>query len=300
MNLVSFLEILDDINGEISQVGDGNAYTRLLLLPRKHKIAKICYKNYDLWEQNLTNLQLISNQLKAECFPELVLPDQLVEYSGNIVGYIMPYVEGTTLDKILHSMGNATHCILSVFDQLASVINRLPANIHLGDLHSKNVIVTNNGNVYVIDVDGFSVDNGFTMTCPLCFNDSISNQLPQNKYFNDDKTVKIGTNTDIYCLIEMLLSWVFDEMNPLQFSEKRWGLFLDYLSIKGISKQVVNMIKRLRTEEDNYLIESSFVCFEKIKDSISYDDYLTVAGLRVEENKHKEYINKVIEENRNG
>lgn len=298
MNIVSFLEILDDINGEISQAGNWNAYTRLLLLPQKQQIAKICYKNYDVWKRNITNLKLISNQLKSEDFPELVLPNELVEHNGNIVGYIMPYVEGITLGKILQSKGSNTHCILSVFDQLASVINRLPANIHIGDLHSQNVIVSNNGNAHVIDVDGFSADNGFTMTCPLCFNNIISNQLPQNKYFNDDKSVKIGINTDIYCLIEIFFTWMFDGINPLHFSESKWKLFIEYLRVKGIQKQVLNMIERLRSEEGNYLIESPFASFGNQLSNISYDDYLSIMGIQSEEKIYAKYINRIIEESR--
>ena len=149
-------------------------------------------------------------------------------------------------------------------------------------------------------LDGFSVSNGFMMTCPLYYDNSKENILPRNKYFNKDGSVKIGKNTDIYLLIEMILSWLFNEINPLLFSKRRWKLFLEYLSAKGIPKQVVNMIERLRTEENNYLIDSPFICFEKLKSSISYKDYVAVMKLSTEENRHIKYINKVIEENKNG
>ena len=276
MKVVPFLDILDDINGEISQTGNLNAYTRLLLLPHKRQIAKVCYTNYDVWERNLANLKLISDQLHSDDFLELVLPTELIEYEGNIVGYLMPYVEGVTFDEILQNREIPRHIILNIFDQLALVINKLPTNIYLGDLHPKNVIVTNDGKVHLIDVDGFSVSNGFMMTCPLYYDNSKENILPRDKYFNKDGSVKIGKNTDIYLLIEMILSWIFNEINPLLFSRRRWRLFLEYLSVKGIPKQVVNMIERLRGEENNYLIDSPFICFEKLKSSISYKDYLVL------------------------
>ena len=300
MKVVPFLDILDDINGEISQTGNLNAYTRLLLLPHKRQIAKVCYTNYDVWERNLANLKLISDQLHSDDFLELVLPTELIEYDGNIVGYLMPYVEGVTFDKILQNQEIPRHIILNIFDQLALVINKLPINIYLGDLHPKNVIVTNDGKVHLIDVDGFSVSNGFMMTCPLYYDNSKENILPRDKYFNKDGSVKIGKNTDIYLLIEMILSWIFNEINPLLFSRRRWRLFLEYLSAKGIPKQVVNMIERLRGEENNYLIDSPFICFEKLKSSISYKDYVAVMKLSTEESRHIKYINKVIEENKNG
>ena len=161
MKVVPFLDILDNINGEISQTGNLNAYTRLLLLPHKRQVAKVCYTNYDVWERNLANLKLISDQLHSDDFLELVLPTELIEYDGNIVGYLMPYVEGVTFDEILQNREIPRHIILNIFDQLALVINKLPTNIYLGDLHPKNVIVTNDGKVHLIDVDGFSVSNGF-------------------------------------------------------------------------------------------------------------------------------------------
>ena len=253
-----------------------------------------------MWERNLANLKLISDQLHSDDFLELVLPTELIEYDGHIVGYLMPYVEGVTFDEILQNQEIPRHIILNIFDQLAIVINKLPTNIYLGDLHSKNVIVTNDGKVHLIDVDGFSVSNGFMMTCPLYYDNSKENILPRDKYFNKDGSVKIGKNTDIYLLIEMILSWIFNEINPLLFSKRRWKLFLEYLSVKGIPKQVVNMIERLRGEENNYLIDSPFICFEKLKSSISYKDYVAVMKLSTEENRHIKYINKVIEENKNG
>ena len=300
MKVVPFLDILDDINGEISQTGNLNAYTRLLLLPHKRQVAKVCYTNYDVWERNLANLKLISDQLHSDDFLELVLPTELIEYNGNIVGYLMPYVEGVTFDEILQNRKIPKDIILNIFDQLALVINKLPTNIYLGDLHPKNVIVTNDGKVHLIDVDGFSVSNGFMMTCPLYYDKSKENILPRDKYFNKDGSVKIGKNTDIYLLIEMILTWIFNEINPLLFSKRRWRLFLEYLSAKGIPKQVVNMIERLRGEENNYLIDSPFICFEKLKSSISYKDYVAEMKLSTEENRHIKYINKVIEENKNG
>ena len=68
MKVVPFLDILDDINGEISQTGNLNAYTRLLLLPNKRQVAKVCYTNYDVWERNLANLKLISDQLHSRFY----------------------------------------------------------------------------------------------------------------------------------------------------------------------------------------------------------------------------------------
>lgn len=300
LDIIPLFDIFESVDGEISQDGNTNAYSKLLLLSQCGHVAKVCYKEYDLWNKNFTNLELICKQVNVKDFPEIVFPTHLLEHKGNIIGYLMPYIDGKTFDKILFNREISKQRVLFVFDKLSSIIRRLPNNIHLGDLHAKNIIVANNGNVFLIDVDGFSVDNGYHLTCPLDYDtDHFDNSL-KSKYFNEDSTIKIGRNTDIYCLLEMFLIWLLNGINPLRFSKRRWALFLEYLLIKGIPHQVVVMFDRMLKEGDNYLIHSPFSHFDGIIDSLSYRDYLSIMGIQAEEDQYLNYINKIIEENKNG
>lgn len=296
---VSIFSILEDIDGEISQTDNLNAYSRLLLLSKQNKVAKICYKDYDLWSKNLKNLNLICTQLTTTNFPEIIFPTHLIEYEDKTVGYLMPYIEGETFDKLLLHNKLSPQKILMIFDQLASVICRLPNNIHLGDLHAKNIIISNNNNAFLIDIDGFSIDNGYSLTCPLDFS-SCNNCLPKTKYLNKDNTIKISKNTDILCLLEMFFIWLLKGVNPLRFSNRRFSLFLEYLFIRGVPKQVIDMFDMITKDEDNYLIYSSFKCFNNLLDKISYKDYLVVMNINDEENYYLNYINNIIKENKNG
>jgi len=300
LDLIPISNILVDITGEISQTDNLNAYTRLFLLSKQNQVAKVCYKDYDLWIKNLHNLLLICNQITTRELPELVLPTSLIEYEGKIVGYLMPYIEGETLDKILLEHTIPTKKVLELFDKVAAIICRLPNNIHIGDLHSKNIVVSNDGNVFLIDVDGFSVDNGCTLTCPLNYSCSYYDNIPKNKYFNQDQTVKISQNTDIFCLLELFFVWLLNGFNPLRFSKMRFSLFLEYLIVKGIPKQVIDMIDRISKNEDNFLICSPFSYFDALLDDISYEDYLMVMELQEQEKQYISYINNIIEENENG
>lgn len=298
LDLISIHKIIEAVDGEISQEGNLNAYTKLLLLPKYKQVAKICYKDWDLWHKNIANLKLICNQICSTDFLEIVFPTALLEHKGDAVGYLMPYIEGNTLDEIINCNLKSPRDILIIFDRVASVIQRLPNNIHLGDLHSRNVIVTNDNNIHLIDIDGFSVDEGYSMTCPFNLDRNIFDILP-SKYFINDNSVKIGKNTDIYCLSEIFFCWLFDGLSPFMFSNRRFSLFLEYLTIKGIPQDVVDMFGRVREKEENYLIPSPFINFDGILDSISYEDYLCVMNLEEEENKYNEYINQLIGESKN-
>ena len=295
LDVISIYEIYDAVDGEISQKGNINAYSKILLLPKQKQVAKVCYKNWDLWHKNLTNLKLICNQISPQDFPEIVFPTGLLEHKGDIVGYLMPYIEGNTLFEVMDCKLFSTRDILMIFNRIASVIQRLPKNIHLGDLHPGNIIVSNDGNISLIDIDGFSVDEGYSMTCPLCIED-----LPLLKYLNNDNSVKIGENTDIYCLLHIFLNWLFDEINPFMFSNRRFSLFLEYLTIKGIPLHITDTFKRIKESEENYLIPSLFTYFVGVLDNISYDDFLCVMGIQEEENRYEQYINQIIKENLNG
>lgn len=300
MDLVSLSSIINEIDGEISQAGNLNAYSRLFLLPGKKQVAKVCYKDFDLWHKNMFNLKLIYEQLVALDFPEIVFPTQLLEHNSDIVGYLMPYIEGMSFDEILLQQTASKKIILFVFDQVASVICKLPSNIHLGDLHAKNIIVSKEERVFLIDIDGFSVDNGYHLTCPLDYNSTSFNSSTQCKYFSNNRTIRISKNTDIYCLVEMFLIWLLKGINPLRFSKNKFSLFLEYLHLKGVPSQVTDMIGRISSSGENYLIQSPFICFENIVDDISYKDFLFVMGIQDEEKQYLSYIEQIIKENKNG
>ncbi len=300
LNVIPLINILEEVNGEISQVGNINAYSRLLLLPKYRQVAKVCYKEHDLWRKNLKNLELICKRIDAKDFPEIVFPTHWLEYKGNIVGYLMPYIEGKTFDTILLQREISKQKVLLLFDKLSSIIQRLPNDVHLGDLHAKNIIVTNNDDVFLIDIDGFSVDSGYHLTCPLDYDINYFDNSLKSKYFNDDFTVKIGRNTDIYCLLKIFLTWLLNDINPIRFSIRRRLLFFEYLLKKGVPYQVIDMISMAFKEDDNYLVDLPFKHFSKVIDNISYEDYLSTMDLQVEEDQYLKYINQLIEENKNG
>lgn len=299
LNLIPLLKIIKAVDGEISQAGNLNAYSRLLRLPQFGQVAKVYTSNEEQWRKNLANLELICGQISQEDIPKLTLPTALLEYQNDVVGYLMPYIEGNTLDEVISCKLKPRADIISAFNQVASVINRLPTNVHIGDLHQRNIIVSYDGKISLIDIDGFSVDNGYFLTCPMSCDRFNFETIPKHKYFRDDNTVRIGKNTDIYCLLEMFFTWILDGLSPFLFSKKRFIQFCKYLAIKGISVKTVGALNRVSEAEDNFLTHLPFEDFKSVE-SISYDDFISVMGLADNESKYHAYINKLIREARHG
>lgn len=300
MRFVSLISIIDAAQGELSQTGNLNATARLILLPQHGQVAKIYTKRKELWYKNISNLSKICQLISPNDFPEIVFPIAFIEYLNETVGYLMPFIDGNTLDEVLTSKCRTTKEILLTFSQIASVLNRLPNEIHVGDIHPNNILVDHTGNMHLIDLDGFSLDNGYLMTCPLYFDDECFKVLPLEKYFKADHSIKIGKNTDIYCLMRMFFTWLLDGFNPFQFSKHRFSLFCEYLRKKELPESAVEAVAQVRKQENNYLSPDFFLCFEPLLASFSFSDFLSVMGLVKDENMHCEYIDQIIEENRDG
>ena len=159
----TFHELITNIQGEISQQENKNAYTRLFLIGET-SVAKICCQSLDKMAKNLTNLRLICQTIEYADFPELVLPTALIEHKGITVGYVMPYIRGVCLDEAIINPHIADKIKIDWFNQLANLILKLPPFIHLGDLHGRNIIIDTNNRIRLIDVDGFPVDSGHALT----------------------------------------------------------------------------------------------------------------------------------------
>lgn len=294
--VVQLENIIAHFDQELSQEGNENAYTRLFLVRGTNNLAKICYKNERLWEKNITNLRFMCRELNPVLFPELVFPTSLIEHDGRIVGYSMPYIEGETLSERIRSRHESKFLVMRWFDQIGSLINRLPNGIYIGDLHGGNIIIDRTSHVRLIDIDGFSVERENIMTCPMHYNDFLLRNLPYEKYYNPDGSTKIGKNSDIYCWFSLIFDYLLDGLNPFHFSPRRLRMFIKYLEDKKVPVSFLAMLQQITGPQNNYITQD--ICASLIKScgSISYGDFLTSGNLSEEEDLLGRYISTIINE----
>lgn len=242
------------------------------------------------FEKNLANLDLICDRIDAAAFPELVLPTAFLEWNGCRVGYLMPYISGVCLDSALRDRRIERDAKVEWFNAIAAVILALPPCVHLGDLHGHNVLIDRQNQIHLIDIDGFSVDDGFTLICPMFYNKGMCRDLPEEKYFDEEGHVRVSMNTDIFCLFSLFLRHILDGYDPFSFSPVWLGRFFDFLETAGISAYTVEMFRQVLREEDNYLVPAPFEDFKRLKITISYKSFLRTTGLIEEERRAEVYL----------
>ena len=140
---------------------------------------------------------------------------------------------------------------LIVFAKLASVINKLPQGVYIGDLHVNNVLVDSDYEIHLIDIDGFSTENGETLSVPL--------PLPniRQKYYNKLGEPIISRNSDIYCIYRMFIDWIGSGFNLLEGKYRK--NYLSYLhKIEG-GELLTHQLRRLYHRTENIVSSEDFL-----------------------------------------
>ncbi|SCJ30468.1 Uncharacterized protein with protein kinase and helix-hairpin-helix DNA-binding domains [uncultured Eubacterium sp.] len=214
---------------------------------------KYLFKQYisfgKVTQQNINNIMHFIKRQDLKVVPELVLPKKLVfDEKKQVMGYIMDYYKKTeTLEDIFMDRNISSKNKKDVFVQLAMVLNKLPKDIFIGDLHGRNVIVDTNFKIHVIDIDGFSTSSN-QMSCPL---NNLTRLNYLKKYYLQDKLI-ISKDTDIACYMVLLLNWLA-QTSILQYSSIEIFRYLNFLEKQQIPQGIIKMMKRIFDEEHNFI-----------------------------------------------
>lgn len=293
IDVIELCSLIPKINSEISQEYNLNANTRLFVI-EPMIVAKIWVRDRNAMKKSLTNLAFICNILDRSAFPELVFPLSFIQHNDEVIGYTMPYISGTCLAVALEQQYIPRNVKIDWFCQIADIINRLPSSIFIGDLHSNNVMVDTQNCIHLIDLDGFSVDGGYMLTCPLWYDNSFAQNVFVQKYFDVYCQTKVNRNTDIFCLVSMFFQFVFDGFNPFLFPHSWMECFFEFLKSAGISETTVSMIQQVTKEEDNFIDGRYFEDFKSTEKEISYQSFLQETKLCDEEHLADVFLRNVI------
>lgn len=286
---------------EISQINNPNANARLFIVERKRRVAKIYngsrYKtesgeeiafSRDV-EKNIENLIEISKLLSADLFPKLSLPTALISFRGQIVGYEMEYISGADLGTALQDPRYSHKQKINWFNQLAEVILSLPDGVFIGDLHSQNVMIRDDGTIALIDVDGFSLASNNLLTCPAMYIED----LPP-KYYDAYGCLKVSRETDILCLFRIFFRYLFGGHDIAVFPSS-WRQYLsDYLLNRGAEPDFAAAVFALFSDNRNILRPGLFTHWESVSPEEEYQRFLELTGSYSQEIIAVEYLNSII------
>lgn len=278
---------------EIPQNSNLNACARLFITADKKHVIKLFdgtehrYNSTSKIEfrgtgrKNLDNIGLLSKRQHDLDCSAFAVPEALISYHGTIVGYMMKYVDGVELDVAMKDNFFSLESKRKVFEDIAKSIIQLPRGIHIGDLHPHNIIVTAEGFPVFIDLDGFSVKEGWMLSCPL----HDMNDLP-DKYYDRRGGVIVSIDTDILCLFKLYFLYYFGCNNVLRYPISLISDRLPkYFSSIGADKRFVNSISRLFTNAPNIILPKMFAEIPYGFSTNDYDRFVEFSGLRNEEKK---------------
>ncbi len=238
---------------EIPQTDNINANARLWIQPDGTVFKQYVVFN-DITKNNMHIISQISKIKRLKHIKQLALPLQIVCEGNDIVGYTMPHCGGITLENAIHLGQYSPESVLAAFVSLAEVINKLPGNIRIGDLHGENVLVETNGKIHIIDLDGFSICPQYTMTCPIsCLYDYVMIR-GMKKYWCHERRLIISKDTDIFCFFLLFLKWIMQSSTLEVYSPEEVFRYFAYLEQVGFPGEIIDMINRLFEEKQNFLI----------------------------------------------
>lgn len=229
-----------------------------------NQVLKIYTETDKRYKYNLKVLKELFKKYKyLKNIKELVLPQDIISYNSNIVGFSMPLINGITLDKAINDNLLTEDEIKSIFIKLLHLINKfkeLPFNFMIGDLHEKNVIIDKYLNINIIDCDSFIINNK-----KLVIDNQVLIGKYPNHYFNNKELKDKNIKLDYFCLLSMILNYVFKDIidisNPIKF-------IIEHNEFNSLNY----LINRLNNPNNFNLTENDIDNIFKLKDKIIIKD----------------------------
>lgn len=196
--------------------------------------------------------------------PELILPDALASRKGKIKGYLSEFVEGPTLEVILLNPNIDITIKIECIKKVGLILQKMHErrkikelkDFYINDLHSGNLIIEKRtGNVRVGDMDAAHISgNRYCRSKYIIFNDNLQTlpekyrPKPESSYSKD---LIADENTEYYCYTIILLSALTMGPPIYSWSIKSFYDFLEHMAGLGASKNLLDILAKIYTNEDN-------------------------------------------------
>lgn len=209
----------DVFKNRIVQENNFNSNSELFVL--NDQVLKIYNENDKSKKYNLDTIkQVMKRQKYLNKIPELVLPTELITYNNNVVGFSMPFINGECLEDILKDNSLNSDGLYIIFIELLELLNqfeKLPFSFVIGDIHEKNVIITDYLKINIIDCDSFIIKNK-----KLEIDDEYHIGKYINCHYQKKDLDKLTISCDHFCLLCMILNYLFknitaDTCDPVSF-----------------------------------------------------------------------------------
>ena len=194
--------------------------------------------------------------------PGLIKPLDLLS-DGKIYGYEMPYVDGTTVDKVL--VDSTTDIdVLQIIKEMFNILSKIHEHFIYGDIRCSNIILSNNMPIFIDWDSGKPLNSNYWVV----------------SYYNLFIKRRYGANKleDIAKLYICALSLLYQI--DIELFVMRYGPYAlrDFLTESNVNSEIINAL--------NILIKA----YEERNDSINYNFNGMFSNVSVPSNKEKELI----------
>lgn len=212
----------------------------------------------------------------ADSIDVAVLPTELAVIDGEIVGYIMPFIENTNLLTLLRDYKVTTEKKKEYLKQVGKIIDKihhiseLEGELFLGDIHEANFIVgKEDDNVYAVDTDSFKVKNNIPFASKyLATNPNIIEMT--YKYPVNEEGIHIpNKNSDLLCYVFTILNTIARE-SMHKVSIEDYYEYLEYLETLGFGAGFLQVCQRIYSSASNV---SPLQYLDQIPDNIYQATY---------------------------
>lgn len=229
----------------------------------QRKVLKNLYNlNGAAFANKLYTLEMLDSN-KGYLPGNFVVPDCLCSVNGEIVGFTVPYVEGTNLASILQNpkidYKEQLYFLKRVgvtLEQLKSIRTYTPLkNIFINDLHASNFIVNPNSyDLFVIDLDSCKIGENKAFPARFLTPASLTQHVPTKYQVNMEEEalgyIIPNEDSDLYCYNIMILNYLFGA-NVGSLDLEEFYEYLFYLEGLGVNKELTNTFLKVVTNCQN-------------------------------------------------
>lgn len=245
-----------------------NTESKLFILERKNtwiNAPLVLKKFYEIYSEVFSNKLYTINELisKKEIIniPELVMPYGLCTVGGEVVGYLMPYIENINFNEILNSNDFTNEAKVGYLKEIGELLEKIKnvrkytsvKDFYLNDLHEQNFILNKKtGKINVVDLDSAKI--GKNLECAARYLSPFAKifYLPKYKFAKSPVggVFVACENTDIYCYIIVIFKYFFGD-NISKLSIEDFYVYLEYLSSIGVSKELLDIFSYIYSGKSN-------------------------------------------------
>ncbi len=229
----------------------------------EHKILKVLNEqDGEYYATKLYTVEMLDTY--KEYLPKsLYIPDTLAVVGNDTVGFTVPFLEGTNLSTILKStkVDFKEHIyylrkIGQLLEQLRNVRKYTPLkDFYLNDIHESNFIVNpNNRDIGAIDLDSSKIGSNGVYPSRYASPCSLVKHVPSKYHVNESGKcggfILPDDNSEIYCYVMTILNYLFGG-NIFRLNLEEFYIYLNYLDLIGIDKELITIIEKIVTTGPN-------------------------------------------------